>query len=778
MKKYIIVILLFAFVCYFSNCKSSNPTSPGKEDSTILSPQQAIEDFKIEDGFEIQSIASEPLIEDPVALSFDEDGNMYVVEMRGYMQNEDGAGENLPLGRIKILSDPDEDGIYDKSKIFMDSLVMPRAVAVVNGGILVIVPPKLLFIKNNNGIAGEQTVIDSAFANAGNVEHQPNGLLRAMDNWIYCAKSDKRVCFINNKWVVEKTQFRGQWGITQDDKGKLYYNENSIMLLGDNFLPNVFGENKNYRRISKNIYSVQMASNKVYPAVKSYVNRGYEPNMLDSAGKLNNVSAACGPVIYRGDNFPAAYYGNVFVPEPAAYMVKRLILKTDSNHLTKADFAYTNKEFLTATDERFRPVNGYNSPDGSLLFIDMHRGIIQHTTYLTPYLRKHIDSMHLQRPIGMGRIYRVKWKANPLSKKIKLSALNGQDLVKLLSHKNGWYRDMAQRLLVDKQDTSVSKMLQKLILSSNTEERVKLHALYTLEGLNVLTPALLESFAEANQPGEVYTCCMKLLEGFHTNKNALDILLKLGNKNDRFVKLQLANSLPYFKKDYLPAVKNYQAKLITAFSRDTLFIDALAGSEEDKEENLSRLLTQNKINDSTWAQAIAAAIDKRKNSLIDPVADLNPKERELFYAGESNFKRFCGTCHGQNGEGTPKVAPHLAGSNWAMNPDSSIAIRIVLDGLTGPVNVTDKLYGPPDYTTSMPGLRYNIETNNGVIASVITYIRNAWGNKANPVTVENVAAIRSATQQRTTSYTEAELGSPNRFQIKNSIKRRAKANKK
>ncbi|MEO7800487.1 MAG: c-type cytochrome [Ginsengibacter sp.] len=767
MKKYTIVILLFVFVSYFSNCKSPNSTSTGKEDSTILSPEQAIKDFKIEDGFEIQTIASEPLIEDPVAMGFDEDGNMYFVEMRGYMQNEDGAGENLPLGRIKILSDPDDDGIYDKSKIFMDSLVMPRAVAVVDGGILVIAPPKLLFVRNDNGVAGEQSVIDSAFANAGNVEHQPNGLLRAMDNWIYSAKSDKRIRFINNKWVVEKTQFRGQWGITEDDNGKLYYNENSTMLLGDNFLPNVFAENKNYRRISRNIYSVQMASNKVFPAVKTYVNRGYEPNMLDSNGKLNNVSAACGPVIYRGDNFPAAYYGNAFVPEPAANMIKRLILKEDSNHLTTAYFAYQNREFLTATDERFRPVNGYNSPDGSLIFIDMHRGIIQHTTYLTPYLRKHIDSMHLQRPIGMGRLYRVKWKDNPLSKKMKLSTLSSPDLVTLLSHKNGWYRDMAQRLLVDRQDTSVSKILQDILISGKPEH-VKLHSLYTLEGLNKLTPALLANFAEANKSSVVYTSCMKLLEGFNTDKTALDILLKLGSENDRPGKIQLANSLPYFKRNFLSTVKSNQAKLITAFSKDTLIVDAIAGSEEGKEENVIALLKQKKISDTTWTKAIAAAIDRRKKSLIDPVADLNPKQRELYYAGEGNFKTFCGTCHGQNGEGIPKVAPHLAGSNWAMNPDSSIAIRIVLDGLTGSINVTDKFYGPPDYATSMPGLRYNIETNNGVVASVITYIRNAWGNKANPVTVENVAAIRAATQQRTTSYTEPELGFPGKFQMKRS----------
>jgi hypothetical protein len=74
-----------------------------------------------------------------------------------------------------------------------------------------------------------------------------------MDNWIYCAKSNKRVRLINNQWVVEKTQFRGQWGLTQDDMGRLFYNDNSITLLGDNFLPNAFAENEAYRASPKQL---------------------------------------------------------------------------------------------------------------------------------------------------------------------------------------------------------------------------------------------------------------------------------------------------------------------------------------------------------------------------------------------------------------------------------------------------------------------------------------------------------------------------------------------
>lgn len=490
MKRLFSRISLIAVLLCLAHCQNKKQNNP--DPAPLLSPQRAIADMTVENGFEIQAVASEPLVEDPVALQFDADGAMWVVEMRGYMQDEEGHGEDLPLGRIKILKDENEDGIYETATVFLDSLVMPRAVLPVRGGALVIEPPKLFFIENHNGKAGKKTVIDSLFADGGNVEHQPNGLLPAMDNWIYCAKSNKRVRYLHHNWVVEKTQFRGQWGIAQDNQGRLFYNDNSTTLMGDNFMPNAFGENEGYQRQSKNSYSVQLVSNRVFPSRKTTgVNRGYERGTLDSIGKLVHATAACGPVIYRGDNFPEAYQGNAFVMEPSAYLIKRIVLNADTAGFMQGKFAYDNKEFLTATDERFRPVSAYNAPDGTLYFIDMHRGLIQHTTYLTPYLRHYIDSLKLDRPIGMGRIYRVKWKAHGLLKKLPLSQYSTKQLVPLLQHKNGWYRDMAQRLLIERTDTGAVADLKRLSASNN--EVAVLHALYTLEGLGQLTPTFLHS---------------------------------------------------------------------------------------------------------------------------------------------------------------------------------------------------------------------------------------------------------------------------------------------
>ena len=171
----------------------------------------------IEDGFAIQLVASEPLITAPVAMSFDKDGRIWVVQMNDYMPDTAGTGEDRPTGKIVILSDKNRDGLMDDRIIFLDSLVMPRAICLIENGILVAEPPKLWYYEIENDRPVKKTLVDSSYAEGGNVEHQPNGLLRGLDNWIYSAKSAKRYRKKGNTWLIERTHFRGQWGITQDD---------------------------------------------------------------------------------------------------------------------------------------------------------------------------------------------------------------------------------------------------------------------------------------------------------------------------------------------------------------------------------------------------------------------------------------------------------------------------------------------------------------------------------------------------------------------------------
>src|SRR5690606_31384922 len=196
-------------------------------EAPMVSPKESLKIMEIEDDFKIELVANEPTVNTPVAMLFDNKGRIWVVEMQGYMLDTVGTGEDFPSGKIVILEDRNKDGFFESRKVFIDSLVLPRAISFIEDGILIAEPPFLWYVEIVNDLPGKKILVDEKYAEGGNVEHQPNGLLRGLDNWIYNAKSSKRYRKKGEDWIVEKTHFRGQWGIAQDDHGRLYYNHNS-----------------------------------------------------------------------------------------------------------------------------------------------------------------------------------------------------------------------------------------------------------------------------------------------------------------------------------------------------------------------------------------------------------------------------------------------------------------------------------------------------------------------------------------------------------------------
>ncbi len=662
-------------------------------DAPPLTPVDALKSFKVAPGFKLELFAAEPMVVDPVSIAWDGDGRAYVVEMRGFMPNVDGKGEtDLKNGQVVILEDTDWDGTADKRTVFLDGLVMPRAVSMVQGGVLVAEPDTLWYCQDTDGdLVCDSKINVAKYGKQGPVEHTENGLLPAMDNWIYNAKSSRRFKFQDGKITESKTQNRGQWGINQDDYGRLYYTTNSNWLIVD-WLTHY---NVGMKYKSGPIRTAEVFSIRPNPGI----NRGYKSSMLMKDGRLARVTAISGPAVYRSDrygkNLPS---GTVFVPEPAANAVGCFTMSdtTDGlrgSHQTYPDRKWGKREFLCSTDERFRPVSTYSGPDGCIWVVDMYRGILQHKVYVTTFLRKQILERGLDEPVGLGRIYRIVPTQGSDRRAPKMQTASSRELLAGLAHPNGWWRDTAQRLLVERQDASVVGGLKRIVATS-PNRLARIHALWTLEGLSALDTATISAGLKS--------------EHARVRIAALAVSAALKSSDS---KAQIVKAVAALEGDDEPQVKSLAAHMAKVFS----------GS--------------------------AIQLGMQYPKLRAPKGDGG----KMIKKGLDVYKSLCVACHFPHGKGFDNIGPPLAGSDWVKGSPDRL-IRIVLQGMTGPMKVNGKKYRHPEL---MPGQGAALKDHQ--IAQVLSFVRWVWGKRASSVSPSQVKAVRAATKGRTNPWTVEEL---------------------
>jgi mono/diheme cytochrome c family protein len=720
--------------------------------SPVLSPEESLKAMKVEDGFEIKLVAAEPLTTTPVAMSFDDKGRMWIAEMQGYMPDTLGNGEERPDGKIVILEDKNGDGVADTRTVFLDSLVLPRAICLIDNGILIAEPPRLWYVPIVNDKPTGKILVDSLYAAGGNVEHQPNGLIRGLDNWIYSSDSDKRYRKKGDKWLVQQTHYRGQWGIVQDDYGRMYYNNNSQNVIGDYFAPGFGSGNKNQHNVAG--YDIKIVEdNKVYPArPNTGVNRGYMDKFLDDSMRLVNFTAACGPVVYRGEIFGKEYYNNAFVAEPSANLIKRNIIEDDGYTITGKQ-AYKQKEFIASIDERFRPVSLYNAPDGSIYMIDMYRGIIQHKTYLTDYLKNEIKKRSLTQPLNCGRIYKIVPAGKTTS--IKSMPTEAGALAKLLRSPNGWIRDKAQQMLIDKKDTSVVAILKDNLHSDNT--LTVIHSLWTIEGLGLLRiEDLLPLLKHSDWKLRVQALtALSSVADKNSSKQYMPVLQQIINANDTIGAIYIAFQLSACVKPFNAATADKLLKqLLQKFSQNVYVVDAVINNLENREAAFYKKWMTLHLDSGTIINERFKNVldDIKRNAMIG-----NEKLLKAEYPmGAQLFQTVCKTCHGADGNGIKSLAPPLNRSEW-VNGDRKKLIAIVLNGLTGPIKVNKNIYQAPDISGEMPGLGSNKEITDEAIAQVLSYIRKNWSNRSGDVGIDEVNAVRKTLNSRQKPFTADEL---------------------
>ncbi|MBM3773845.1 MAG: c-type cytochrome [Acidobacteria bacterium] len=480
-----------------------------------FSPKDALETFRIERGFRIQTFLSEPDVVSPVAMEFDHDGRIYVVEDRGYPL------DTSRVGRVKLIEDTDFDGQPDKATVFADRLMLPTGVMRWQKGILVTDAPDVLYLEDTDGDgrADVRQVVLTGFAFT-NPQHTVNSPVYGLDNWIYLAHENPTTAVVFQELFGDRggdIRSPGHPTAALKERGRnVRFRPGQAdpagagprieALSGNSQFGQAFTEwgdhlvlnNSNHARHTV-IAARYLARNPELLAVSAMADISdhgpastvfpvTERPRFEMLSGLGRFTSAAGLTLYAG---------RLFVAEPAHNLVHQDVLQ-ESGATYVARRGQEGREFLASTDSWFRPVNFTVGPDGALYVLDFYRLVIEHPEWMST--RTH-QSPELSAGRDRGRIYRITPASGlPLARGLRLSSASGAGLASYLEHPNPWWRRTAQRLLIERQAVEAVPELVRLLEASGSPLG-RLHALWTLEGLGKLEASQIRRALGDREPG-------------------------------------------------------------------------------------------------------------------------------------------------------------------------------------------------------------------------------------------------------------------------------------
>ena len=582
-----------------------------------MSPQDSLKAMHLSEDFHVELFTSEPDVVSPVEMAFDENGKIYAAEMLDYP--DDPPAGKPARSRIRLLEDTNGDGKIDRAVIFADQLLAVSGFMPWKGGLIVTSAPDILFLKDTDG-DGKADVRQVLYTGFPKVNHEARitNCRLAVDNWIYCSNSgsDGRITSPDHPdmppVLVRGTDFRfdpvsgkaesasgpAQFGSTIDDFNHRFISQNTThirhVVMPMKYLARA--PLLEARAVAQDISDHGRPSAPMYPltgpqewrkARTALRQKRYNENKSNVIEQVSGwITAASGGTIYNGDAFPKEYVGSVFTGDVSGNLIHRDIIKPDGPTFS-AHRAKEGVEFLASTDVWFRPCNFTNAPDGNFYFTDIYRQVIETPESIPEELRKKINFYNGD---TMGRIYRIV-PNQPLRRgdlKPNLGAASPAELVKQLANPNGWHRQTAQRLLLERQDRSVVADLKAAAASPSPESRV--HALWLLRAYSALEPADVER-AMKDSDSRIRAHALQLSEPFLKQTPALaNQVVALAGDPDPQVRFQAALTIGELKNDRaLPAL----AGLAHAQSSDPWFRLAILSSVADDASRFFHMLLAN-----------------------------------------------------------------------------------------------------------------------------------------------------------------------------------------
>lgn len=627
------------------------------------SPEESLAALKLRPGFTAELVATEPLIVDPVAFEWDARGRLWVVEMRDYPLGMDETGK--PGGVIKVLEDTDGDGRYDKATTFLEGIPFPTGVMPWRNGVLVCAAPELYYAEDTDGDgkADQREVLFTGFT-PGNQQHRFNGLEWGLDGWIYGANGDsggqvkslrtgqaisisgRDFRFCPDTGEIEAESGATQYGRRRDDWGEWFGNNNPTWLWHYTISDRYLRRNPKLAVTSvRKVLANYDAPTRVFPVSE-------QPIRFNQPQSLGHVTSACSPSPYRDDLFGPGFANSVFVSEPVHNAVHRENLTPEGATFTsqRADDE-SDSEFLASRDVWFRPTMLKTGPDGALYIADMYRFVLEHPEWIAPETQARLD---LRAGEDKGRIYRVApvdAKRRPIP---HLATLQPAALVTALDSPNGWQRDTAQRLLVERNDPTAIPALEELARSA-ANPKVRLQALATLDVLQAAKPATVSAALRDPDP-LVRVHALRVSERVTTDSDALlDSTIALAADPDFRVRRQLAFTLGEFRGEKAEAAL---ARLATREGADAQMRVAILSSVPPTSPLMKTLAERPAEKRATSsAPAITASTpDRAKVVESFKAAASAPGDPAR---GREVFRQICAACHRFKGDGR-ELGPDLA----------------------------------------------------------------------------------------------------------------------